>query len=115
MVRRFVLLLVASNQNKEVNQERLIFATIYLVLVLKTLVPDKKRPLCNSCVTLVIGPPVAKPTHEMGFVEGGSQKDKKADGSSRRCCVPRTPCYGADVLTIEDGESELKNCCIYTK
>ena len=57
MVRRFVLLLVASNQNKEVNQERLIFATIYLVLVLKTLVPDKKRTLSNSCVTLVIGPP----------------------------------------------------------
>lgn len=76
MVRRFVLLLVASNQNKEVNQERLIFATIYLVLVLKTLVPDKKRPLCNSCVTLVIGPPVAKPNHEMGFVAGVPKRQK---------------------------------------
>lgn len=76
MVHRFVLLLVESNQNKEVDQERLIFVTIYLVVVLKTLVPDKERPLCNSCVTLVIGPPVVKPNHEMGFVAGVPKRQK---------------------------------------
>ena len=58
MVHRFVLLLVESN------------------VVLKTLVPDEERPLCNSCVTLVIGPPVAKPTHEMGFVAGVPKRQK---------------------------------------
>ena len=50
MVHRFVLLLVESNQNKEVDRERLIFVTIYLVVVLKT---DWSLIKSDHCVTHV--------------------------------------------------------------
>lgn len=77
MVHRFVLLLVESNQNKEVNQERLIFVTIYLVVVLKILVLDKERPLCKLTCNPRYWPTCGKAESWNGLRRRGPKKTKR--------------------------------------